>query len=48
MTSIGAPPVLIRQKERLQNISFCLISTGGAPMDTIRGYIESQGERNAH
>ena len=25
--------------------SFCLISTGGAPVDVIRRYIESQGER---
>ncbi len=25
--------------------SFCLISTGGAPIETIRRYIESQGER---
>ena len=35
-------------KEMFWSRSFCLISTGGAPMDTIRGYIESQGERNAH
>ncbi len=25
--------------------SFCLISTGGAPIETIRRYIESQGEK---
>jgi putative transposase len=25
--------------------SFCLISTGGAPIETIRQYIETQGER---
>ena len=34
-------------KEMFWSRSFCLISTGGAPMDVIRGYIESQGERNA-
>ena len=25
--------------------SFCLISTGGASIETIKGYIESQGEK---
>ena len=25
---------------------FCLLSVGGAPIETIRQYIESQGEKN--
>lgn len=25
--------------------SFCLLTTGGAPVETIRAYIESQGEK---
>ncbi|MBR0396822.1 MAG: IS200/IS605 family transposase [Eubacterium sp.] len=25
--------------------SFCLLTTGGAPIETIRAYIESQGEK---
>ena len=32
-------------KEYFWSRSFCLISTGGAPIETIRRYIESQGER---
>ena len=32
-------------KEYFWSRSFCLISTGGAPVETIRRYIESQGER---
>ncbi|MBR5995454.1 MAG: IS200/IS605 family transposase [Eubacteriaceae bacterium] len=38
----------IREKlwrENFWSRSFCLISTGGAPIDVIRKYIESQGER---
>ena len=38
----------IRQKlwkEFFWSRSFCLISTGGAPIEVIRKYIESQGER---
>ncbi|PSR22491.1 MAG: IS200/IS605 family transposase [Sulfobacillus acidophilus] len=26
--------------------SFCLLTTGGAPLETIKRYIENQGERN--
>ena len=32
-------------KEYFWSRSFCLISTGDAPIETIRRYIESQGER---
>lgn len=32
-------------KEYFWSRSFCLISTGGAPVDVIGRYIESQGER---
>ena len=32
-------------KEYFWSRSFCLISTGGATIDVIRGYIESQGEK---
>ena len=32
-------------KEYFWSRSFCLISTGGASVETIRRYIESQGER---
>lgn len=38
----------IRQKlwkEHFWSQSFCLLSSGGAPIDVIRQYIESQGER---
>ena len=31
-------------KEHFWSRSFCLISTGGAPIEIIRGYIEDQGE----
>lgn len=39
----------IRQKlwkEQFWSQSFCLLSTGGAPIDVIKRYIESQGEKN--
>jgi putative transposase len=39
---------LIRQKlwkEYFWSRSYCLLTTGGAPIDVIRQYIESQGER---
>lgn len=39
----------IRQKlwkEMFWSRSFCLLSSGGAPIETIRQYIENQGERN--
>ena len=39
----------IRQQlwnEMFWSRSFCLISSGGAPIETIRQYIENQGERN--
>ena len=32
-------------KEYFWSRSFCLITTGGAPIETIRRYIERQGER---
>jgi len=32
-------------KDYFWSRSFCLISTGGAPIETIRRYIESQGEK---
>ena len=32
-------------KEAFWSQSFCLISTGGASIETIRQYIESQGEK---
>lgn len=32
-------------KEYFWSRSFCLLTTGGAPIETIRRYIESQGER---
>lgn len=32
-------------KEYFWSRSFCLLTTGGAPLDVIRRYIESQGER---
>ncbi len=39
----------IRQKlwkECFWSQSFCLLTTGGAPIEVIRKYIESQGEKN--
>ena len=33
-------------KEAFWSQSFCLISTGGADIETIKEYIESQGENN--
>lgn len=33
-------------KEMFWNRSFCLLTTGGATIETIRRYIETQGERN--
>lgn len=39
----------IRQKlwrEYFWSQSFCLLTTGGAPMEVIRKYIESQGEKH--
>ena len=33
-------------KEAFWSQSFCLITTGGAPIEVIRKYIESQGENN--
>ena len=32
-------------KENFWSRSFCLLTTGGAPIDVIRKYIESQGEK---
>ena len=39
----------IRQKlwkEHFWSQSFCLLTTGGAPIEVIRKYIESQGEKH--
>lgn len=33
-------------KEAFWSQSFCLLSTGGAPIEIIRSYIESQGDKN--
>ena len=33
-------------KDAFWSQSFCLLSAGGAPIETIRQYIESQGEKN--
>lgn len=33
-------------KEMFWSRSFCLLTTGGAAIETIRRYIETQGERN--
>ena len=32
-------------KEMFRTWSFCLITTGGVPLETIRSYIEHQGEK---
>ena len=32
-------------KEYFWSQSFCLLTTGGAPIEVIRKYIETQGER---
>ena len=33
-------------KEAFWSQSFCLLTAGGAPIETIRSYIESQGEKS--
>lgn len=33
-------------KENFWSQSFCLLTSGGAPIDVIRKYIESQGEKS--
>lgn len=33
-------------KDAFWSQSFCLLSAGGAPIETIRAYIESQGEKH--
>ena len=33
-------------KDAFWSQSFCLLSAGGAPIETIRQYIESPGEKN--
>ena len=33
-------------KEAFWSQSFCLLTTGGAPIETVRRYIETQGERS--
>ena len=33
-------------KEYFWSRSFCLLTTGGAPIETIKKYIENQGERS--
>jgi putative transposase len=32
-------------KETFRSQSFCLLTAGGAPIETIRQYIETQGEK---
>lgn len=32
-------------KEYFWSRSFCLLTTGGAPIEVVRRYIESQGEK---
>ena len=32
-------------KERFWSQNFCLLTSGGAPIDVIKSYIESQGEK---
>lgn len=32
-------------KERFWSQSFCLLTSGGAPIDVVKSYIESQGEK---
>ena len=34
-------------KECFWSQSFCLLTAGGAPIEVIRQYIESQGDKNA-
>lgn len=34
-------------KEAFWSQSFCLLTTGGAPVEVIRKYIETQGEKHA-
>ena len=34
-------------KEYFWSQSFCLLTTGGAPLEVIKKYIESQGDKNA-
>lgn len=40
-------PQIRRQlwKEHFWSQSFCLLTTGGAPLETLKKYIESQGEK---
>lgn len=33
-------------KDAFWSQSFCLLTTGGAPIETVRRYIETQGERS--
>lgn len=33
-------------KEYFWSRSYCLLTTGGAPLEVIKKYVESQGERN--
>ena len=33
-------------KEMFWSTSYCLLSTGGAPVDVIEHYLQTQGERN--
>ena len=33
------------RKETIWSQSFCLLTAGGAPLETIRQYIETQGEK---
>ena len=37
--------VKYRRKEYFWSHSFCLLTTGGAPIEVIRKYIENQGRK---
>ena len=37
--------LLKKEYPKIWSQSFCLLTTGGAPIETVRQYIESQGER---
>ena len=43
-------PIILQKlwKEMFWSRSFCLLSSGEAPIETIRQYIENQGERHGY
>ena len=42
----GCRWIQLRMKDAFWGQIFCLLSAGGATIETIRQYIESQGEKN--